>query len=122
MRKFLAKATILARMAAIRLNRPLAAAGKDDKMSLETSLRATALLHKVVPILETAQVLNHKRPVASVGRANCDVGAEATGGTSGIPTQVKLKPIEKCHNVREQEWRVLRPGKERETRHLRWRK
>ncbi|GBE60664.1 NADH-cytochrome b5 reductase, putative [Babesia ovata] len=110
-------------MAAIRLNRPLAAAGKDDRMSLETSLRATALLQKVVPILETAQVLHHKRPVASVGRLSCDVGAEKlSNDKSGAPAQGKAKAIERLHNIREQEWRVLRPGMERETRHLRWRK
>ncbi|GIX63277.1 NADH-cytochrome b5 reductase [Babesia caballi] len=108
-------------MAALRLNRPMAVEGKTDAKSLEASIRAAALLQRVVPILEMAQVLHHKSPVASVGRiVGGDNGAGVSNG--GEPALGRRKPLERFHNVHEQEWRVLRPGMERETRHLRWRK
>lgn len=119
MKKFLAKATMLAKMAAVRLNRPMATAEKKDIKSLEASIRAVAMLHKVVPILQTAQVLHHKTPIASRGIL---LGEKSTGGEELTVETCAKKPLERYHNLHEHEWRVLKPGMERDTRHLRWRK
>ncbi|GFE54869.1 ribose-phosphate pyrophosphokinase, putative [Babesia ovis] len=121
MKKFIAKATILARMAAMRLNRPLAVEGRNDEKSLEASIMAVSLLKKGVGIMETAQAIHHKSPVASVGRLVGAADAQVADGSDNTRNGI-AKPIERVHNLHEQEWRVLKPGKERETRHLRWRK
>ncbi|KAG6440141.1 hypothetical protein BBOV_II005805 [Babesia bovis T2Bo] len=123
MKKFIAKATILARMAAMRLNRPLATKTRTDEKSLEASIRAVDLLKRFVDILEIAQVIHHKTLIPSIGKL---VGATedeiAKAGNNAKQNQGILKPIERIHNLHEEEWRILKPGKERETRHLRWRK
>ncbi|ORM41726.1 uncharacterized protein BXIN_2778 [Babesia sp. Xinjiang] len=120
MQKFVAKATILAKMAAMRLNRPMAVEGKTDAKSLESSIRAVAMLQKMTALLETAQAIHHKSPVVSVGRIIGAAG-DQTDNEAKSKSGIK-KPIERLHNLHEQEWRIMKPGKERETRHLRWRK
>lgn len=119
MEKFIAKATILAKMAAMRLNKPIATASKKDEKSLEASIRAVAMLQKIIPILQTAQVFYHKSLIPSRGRL---LGSDATGAETVSAENAVKKPMERLHNLHEQEWRILRPGMERDTRHLRWRK
>ncbi|KAK1443689.1 hypothetical protein BgAZ_205650 [Babesia gibsoni] len=119
MEKFLAKATMLAKMAAVRLNKPMVTTEKKDVKSLEASIRAAAMLHKMVPILQIAQVLHYKSPIPSRGKL---LGGQGDGHSQPSVDSAAKKPMERIHNLHEQEWRILKPGMERETKHLRWRK
>lgn len=104
--KFIVKSTVLAKLVKLRLSQHILKDGvNDSKKSLEVAIRATGILSRIVPILKIAQSLANKPVISSTGTS--------TPGKLGTT---------KFHNKEEPVWRILKPGFERETKHLRWRK
>ncbi|XP_952173.1 NADH-cytochrome b5 reductase, putative [Theileria annulata] len=104
--RFVAKAIVLSKLVKLRLAQPmLKGSVEDSNKSLSVSVKAVSFLTKIVPILKLAQALSNKSLVSST----------VSKGTKKVGT-VRL------HNKEEQIWRVLRPGYEKQTKHLRWRK
>lgn len=104
--KFIAKAIVLSKLVKLRLSQPmLKGSVEDSNKSLSVSIKAVSFLSKIVPILKLSQALSNKSLISST----------VSKGSKKIGT-VRL------HNKEEQIWRVLRPGYEKQTKHLRWRK
>ncbi|BAM40270.1 NADH-cytochrome b5 reductase [Theileria orientalis strain Shintoku] len=104
--RFVAKAIVLSKLVKLRLAQPLLKGSvEDSNRSMSASIKAVGFLSKIVPILKMSQAWANKSPVSSTTA----LGARKKGSV-------------RLHNREEQVWRVLRPGRERETKHLRWRK
>ncbi|UKK01980.2 NADH-cytochrome b5 reductase [Theileria orientalis] len=106
LQKFVAKAIVLSKLVKLRMAQPLLKGSvEDSNRSMSASIKAVGFLSKIVPILKMSQAWANKSVVSSTAT----MGTKKTGSV-------------RLHNREEQIWRVLRPGRERETKHLRWRK
>ncbi|UKJ90484.2 NADH-cytochrome b5 reductase [Theileria orientalis] len=104
--RFVAKAIVLSKLVKLRLAQPLLKGSlEDSNRSMSASVKAVGFLSKIVPILKMSQAWANKSVVSSTAT----MGSKKTGSV-------------RLHNREDQVWRVLRPGRERETKHLRWRK
>ncbi|KAK2195557.1 hypothetical protein BdWA1_003233 [Babesia duncani] len=102
--QFIVKCTMLARLAKMRLEQPMINSEGETK-TLQIAFKAAGMLTRIVPILKFAQFISNVPSVATKGRV---IGHEIG--------RVRL------HNKSDPLWRVLQPGNERATKHLRWRK
>ncbi|AFZ79481.1 hypothetical protein BEWA_023300 [Theileria equi strain WA] len=104
--KCIVKSTVLAKLVKLRLSQHILHDGVDNsKRSLEVAVRAASLLSRIVPVLKIAQSLANKPVLSSTG----------TSVNSKLGTT-------RFHNREENVWRLLKPGFEKETKHLKWRK